>query len=81
MTVKAKWNPNAIKPSQPNILIQLFNNFYFFALFLLYYTFIIPSNISIKLYSPFPTAYGVCCEEKHVYELQDRKKIKVPLWD
>lgn len=74
MTVTTKWKPNAMKLSQPNILIHLFNIFYFFALFLLYYPFIIPSNISIKLYSPFPMAYGVCCEEKHVYELQDRKK-------
>jgi hypothetical protein len=58
-----------------NILIPLFNNSHSFELFLLYYTLITLSNISIKLYNPFPMAYGVCSEEKHVYELKDGKKM------
>lgn len=59
----------------PNILIPLFNNSHSFALFLLYYTIITLSNISIKLYNPFPMAYGMCSGEKHVYELKDGKEM------
>lgn len=33
----------------------------------------------IKLYNPFPMAYGVCSEEKHVYELKDGKNTKSAL--
>lgn len=62
--------------SLPNSLIPLFNNSDSFALLLLYYTFIILSNTPIKLYNPFPMAYGVCSEEKHVYELKDGKNTK-----
>lgn len=61
--------------SVPDILIPLFNNSHFCALFLLYYTIITLSNISIKLYNPFPMAYGMCSGEKHVYELKDGKKM------
>lgn len=61
--------------AMPNILIPLFNISHSFALFLLYYTLIAFSNMSIKLYNPFPMAYGVCSEEKHIYELKDGKKM------
>lgn len=67
--------------SVPNILIPLFNNSHSYALFLLYYAIITLSNTSIKLYNPFPMAYGMCSERNMFMSWKMGRKYKVLLRD